>query len=246
MLPTNKKAKIGDIIQCSNPHSSRMAWKNKLGICSFDVNAEITSGDEWLAQHLYIISKEETKNGELIYDSVNTYIPERIIINHGDDGDGTLNNKNGYFPVIATTNKSLKIGDWIHNDSLIALPEPSQSFIQKYVSKYNEGNEIKEVMVEYEEYHGISQSIAEIYAVSESDNGRDYDKSFDEKLNELGREYKLKVNPNDNTITIKKIKDTWNREEVMELLNKCWIQATKKTIEPLTESGFSKWIGENL
>ena len=37
-------------------------------------------------------------------------------------------------------------------DSSLVLPQPSKQFIQKYVEEYNKGREIKEVLVEYEEY----------------------------------------------------------------------------------------------
>ena len=75
------------------------------------------------------------------------------------------------------------------------LPQPSQSFIEKYVEEYNKGNVITDVLVEYEN----SKTFME-YEIG------DYLKFPD-----------LKVNPKDNTITIKKIKDNYTREDLYML-----------------------------
>jgi hypothetical protein len=168
------------------------------------------------AQHLYFISDKKIREGDTFiysYDNNNSYLLTCLIItdliiisqerfNVGDISDW---NKKYCKKVIASTNPSLN------------LPKPLQSFINKYITEYNKGNIIEEVMIEYEEYHGLNQSIAEIYAVSESDNGNDYNKSFNFKLDSLGREYKIKVDKQ-NTITIKPIKSSWNRDEVIKLL----------------------------
>ena len=54
---------------------------------------------------------------------------------------------------------------------------------------------------------------------------------------------RLKINPKYNTITIKKIKDNWNREEVVKLLFKCkdFLQTYNKE-----SISFDKWIKETL
>ena len=110
-----------------------------------------------------------------------------------------LNNfigENGYNKVIATTNTSL----YIHQKETISLPErvfylpqPSQQFIQKYIEEYNKGNIITDVLVEYE------------YLLD--DNG-------------VIPYWNLKVNPKDNTITIKKVKDNYTKEELCQILEK--------------------------
>jgi hypothetical protein len=51
---------------------------------------------------------------------------------------------------------------------------------------------------------------------------------------------RLKVNPKDNTITIKKLKDSWNREEVITLIYKHTEDMFSQRIE------LDKWIEENL
>jgi hypothetical protein len=59
--------------------------------------------------------------------------------------------------------------------------------------------------------------------------------------------HRLKVNPKDNTITIKKVKDTWDREEVINLVYKLW-NAEIYTDNTTTweQEDLDKWIEENL
>ena len=75
------------------------------------------------------------------------------------------------------------------------LPQPSEGFLNKFVEEYNIGNIITEVLVEYVETDQVVKRF-------EGDEG--YDSSMTT----------LKVNPKDNTITIKKAKDSWTREEM--------------------------------
>ena len=106
------------------------------------------------------------------------------------------------------------------NDISLGLPQPSQQFIQKYIKEYNKGNVIANVLVEYE----IETNV--LFKVYESDP------------------IKLKVNPKDNTITIKKVKELWNREEFIELINK--FNNIMSNDQQLTQFGLDKWIEENL
>ena len=104
------------------------------------------------------------------------------------------------------------------------IPQPSQQFIEKYIEEYNKGNVITDIMIEYE-YSEVKEKL----------------------YNYLNNP---KINPKDNTITIKKVKDSWNREEVIELCKQAFIDGTyaggfgpdEKTIDSETE----KWIEENL
>lgn len=68
---------------------------------------------------------------------------------------------------------------------LTNLPQLSQSFIEKYVDEYNKGYIITDVMVEYEVRTDFTDSFDAIY----------------------GPAYKLKINPKNNTITIKNVKE---------------------------------------
>ena len=130
----------------------------------------------------------------------------------GNHTDYIAINKNGCKKIIATTDVSL------------GLPQPSQQFIQKYVEEYNKGNIITDVLIEYElisneEYFGNTVN---------PDNDVPY---FDEKL---------KINPKDNTITIKKVKDSWNREEILNDIEQAIIQGLD------IGQYRDKWIKENL
>ena len=181
-------------------------------------------------QHLYIISDDEIKEGDWCYDKR----PDE----NGDLVDIVYQVKNIEFElrtstekkIIATTDSSLEIFDKElsnrHSVKVnILLPQPSQQFIEKFIEEYNRGNVITDVLIEYElisneEYFGNTVNL-------------DYDVPyFDEKL---------KINPKDNTITIKKVKDSWNREEVENL-----IYAAMKDRCYTTVSEWRKWIEENL
>ena len=114
--------------------------------------------------------------------------------------------------IIATTDSSLLFGGPKSKEWVyLPLPKPSEGFIQKFVDSYNNGKPITEVDVELE----LS----------------DYDIACDR--------WKLKVNPKDNTITIKKVKDSWSRYEVVNLLQQ--FNNDKSGVFDCTG-----WIEENL
>lgn len=87
-------------------------------------------------------------------------------------------------------------------DTSLGLPQPSPAFIKKYISEYNKGNIIEKIMVEYFKIHV----------------GWEPDYSFEDEGIEGSKEtYQFipKVSK-DNTITISKVKDSWDRNEVIE------------------------------
>ena len=196
-------------------------------------------------QHLYIISDDEIKEGDWYYNSRLNQIFQSI-------------RKSGYskktddYKVIATTDTSLTKdirmlcksckgsgggfspkcitckgnGIRIEND---LSPQPSQQFIEKYIESYNRGKIITDVLVEYEEVN----------------IGPDLTKSLRYYPDNLT--LKLKVNPKDNTITIKKLKDSWNREEIVELLHKLNNDSYKYlNYKDLQNVRLTKWIEVNL
>lgn len=159
-------------------------------------------------QHLYIISDDEIKKGDYIYCTITNAI-EIAKYNH----DYLIRD---WKKVIATTDTSL----YIHQKETISLPErvfylpqPSQEFIQKYIEEYNRGNIITDVLVEYENKFEGKEYVDELDAY-----GYDKVKSI------------LKINSQDNNITIKIAKDSCSREEVDRLLDE---QASKTTAEML-------------
>ena len=98
--------------------------------------------------------------------------------------------------VIATTDTSLKIDNPNYDIGRLAyinLPQPSKQFIEKYIEEYNKGNIITDVLVEYE-YLLDDRAVLPYW--------------------------NLKVNTKDNTITIKKLKETYNKEELCQILEK--------------------------
>ena len=80
-------------------------------------------------------------------------------------------------------------------DASLGLPQPSQQFIEKYIEEYNKGNVITDVLVEYE-YLLDDRTVLPYW--------------------------KLKMNTKNNTITItiKKLKETYSKDEVYQILEK--------------------------
>lgn len=171
------------------------------------------------AFHLYIITDEEIKEGDWFYDGESVLQCSRVtdvII----DTQGQWSNIKTSRKIIATTDKSLTTDNrtFIFAQSERRhLSQPSESFIQRFIEEYNKGNVITDVMVEYAEHRS--------------------------KQGDYEGEY-LKINPKDNTITIRKVKDTWTREEVIELVNN-W-RKTSGENNILTKDTFNKWIAKNL
>lgn len=200
-------------------------------------------------QHLYILSDEEIKEGDYCIEFIKG-IPTNVLQIKGHDFKRCLHNYKKLKKIIATTDKSLTICDGcklklplenkthpsgkILRINHIELPQPSQSFIQKFIEEHNKSNNITEVTVEYEQY------------------------DFDEEWSEASGAYetykeRLKINPKDNTISIRKIKDSWNRDEHITNLLKyrkdyeqfrkdCYLGPNEKEIAEWSE----KWIEQNL
>ena len=134
--------------------------------------------------------------------------------------------------IIATTDTSLKViklSNLGENWKDISLPQPSQEFIQYFIEEYNKGNIITDVLVEYDDLH------------------KDYDEMG---LYNPNISIQLKVN-SDNTINIKSIKDSWNKEEV-DLEKSEFIHLffshhyTELSNKGITSEYIRKWIEENL
>ena len=108
-------------------------------------------------------------------------------------------------------------------NELLNLPSPSNSFIEKYIEEYNKGQAIEDVMIKMNTI-GCADSFLTLYP-----NG-------------------IKINPKYNTITIRRIKDSWNREDIKELL----FEYTKycnnifDSKSAVSVGDFTKWINENL
>ena len=251
MLPTNEK--VINTKEYQLLLSNSLFWTSKIEIERYTEGwfflnnssnhnscaITIPNVDIFKHQHLYITSDDEIKEGDWYFDGTDFIHKKSKHNNTLVDGNKQAKK------IIATTDTSLLIdtyinqGDTVKGDLIIKrgsdyttelrgkinLPQPSQQFIQKYIEEYNKGNIITEVMVEYElisneEYFGNTVN---------PDDDVPY---FDERL---------KINPKDNTITIKKIKDSYTKEEVENLIYTAMKDRCYTTI-----AEWKKWIEENL
>ena len=218
MLPTNEKALIHFGTPKNNLRYTRL-YKDSI---------------HHKYQHLYITSDDEIKEGDWCYDKVHQYIvriSKELLGNYL------------YKKIIATTDSSLEVivAEGPFATISKTLPQPSQSFIEVFVRKYNKGNIITDVLVEYEEI----KTWCNDGKVCVCNNP----KFCNENRNRL--KHILKVNPKDNTITIKKVKDSWSREEVEEfrtLADAIILSASDVLGKNYDEeyNNYFKWIEENL
>jgi hypothetical protein len=148
-------------------------------------------------QNLYIISDDEIKKGDwcLHKDGKGILCKVNLIF---EDKDLLLNNATKINPlefrkIIATTDTSLIIEDYNKEIGFNAynFPQPHQEFIEKYIECYNRGEVITDVLVEYEDFNW------------------DLLVSGKTIINQI-----LKINPKDNTITIKELKDSRYYQEL--------------------------------
>ena len=174
--------------------------------------------EDYIGHHLYIISDDEIKLFDCIYNNKENIVEQ---INSKTQLIFVLeeNKENQTFKkIIATTDKTLS------QTSRTEIPQPSQQFIQKFVEEYNKGNVITDVLVEYEL---ISNEEYFLNTINPDDDVPYFDED-------------LKINPKDNTITIKKAKDSWTREEILNDIEQAIIQ--RLDIGQYRD----KWIEENL
>lgn len=163
-------------------------------------------------QHLYILSDDETKA---------SLLEDGILLSQSDI----------YRNIIASTDSSLNI-QFKDGSGSYSMPSIPQSFIEKYISEYNKGNKIEEVMVEYNELYQFPDGSCSISAQG----------MLNIKMIE-----KIKLNP-DNTITIKPIKDNWTREEVANIIRdyRCRILALINMKHEVTNTFTENFIESNL
>lgn len=222
MLPTNEKAKPKDIIICNKDYEIKNLFAIK-GEMSVKLQSGCVDENYWDGQYLYITSDDEIKEGDWCinpkgypeifgYDFRAVYSREEIL---------------SCKKIIATTDSSLKINATSSGRYVKSLPQPSQSFIEKYVEGYNKGNVITDVLVEYEDISLLPFN--------------------DDRLSIWRKSLPIKISK-DNTITIKKVKSSYSEKE---LKDKLWeirkfYQSNKdlpyRHVRPL----FNKWIEENL
>ena len=179
--------------------------------------------------HLYIISTDKIKEGDWYITIKTNYIgkPSKCIkidaisvISQLEGSDNPNHTQYTEFKfakkIIATTDTSLNSlqGDKLLGGTIVkSLPQLSQQFIEKYIESYNKREVITDVLVEYE-YRN-------------------------DRITKGDMRTQLKVNSKDNTITIKKLKNSWNREEVFALI-------TTFNNAKVDAPNVLKWIENNL
>lgn len=194
-------------------------------------------------QHLYVTYNDEIKEGDFVIVTLDNFHLAKIlkidVVNNmfvvelfDFNGAKIRVFKSEIKKIIATTD-NIQVADYdnYHLDYNPSkhLPEPSQSFIEKYIKEYNKGNVITDVLVEYERTYlgkskiGVAPSGQPTY------------------INEGYSDWFLKVNPKDNTINIKPTKTGWNRNEVIELIHQY-----STDIHLYDPEYCDKWIEKNL
>jgi hypothetical protein len=226
MLPTDGKAILG-------------LGLSKQGMLIHYGNTINIENDQYFQkQHLYILSDDEIKDNDYYIEENHTFQTNCNFVR--------LNMNKDILKVIASTDSSLTVKDTtkeVYGKSPNKLlPSIPQSFIDLYVSEFNKGNKIEEVMVEYDE-HIESACICDTqekltkcihYGGGENCMRRFDDGKFWHKWD------MLKLNSG-NTINIRLIKDSWTREEVIGMLNQVNVLSCHKTDFDLEE-----WIESNL
>jgi hypothetical protein len=189
-----------------------------------------------LFQHLYIVSNEEIKEGDWfiydgkIYNEFKSSLTPNVTINIRlyPNLDLSEQFREVYLSdckkIIATTDPILCKQDDEYNATK-NLPQLQQSFIDKYISEYNKGNVITDVMVEYEDKFHYETTIY-----------KDSNKQI------------LKVNF-DNTINIQQIKDSYTRQELIDILYSAIMDCDKYDLDLHYNGNYKnlkEWIEQNL
>ena len=152
----------------------------------------------WTQMHI----NQDVTNTLNEYKRINTQHLYILSDEEVEEGDGITYAEAKQILQIKTHHSDFGLKIIASTDPLLNLPQPSQAFIEKYIAKYNKGNKIEEALIEYCNYW-------------EDYKGR----ITEDETKQVYRQFGPKINLKDNTITIKKIKDTWNREEVESLLH---------------------------
>lgn len=231
MLPTNEKAQITFVKHTQGKNVGKL----QIPVAGGEYRRLLNYDFE--PQHLYILSDEEIKEGDWVYDKLNNkvYQANSIVIHNMKSMEYEIFLEK----IIATTDGSLRLNSVkvpVSSDftleqisqNMPCLPQPSQQFIEKFVEEYNKGNVITDIMVEYEELSyqkELDKPIHKGLGVYRFDETVPYNK--------------LKISK-DNTITIRKCKESWSREEVLQLLRIAFFRNGGTKID------FDKWIEENL
>ena len=237
MLPTIQKPVKGTLL-FRNAFGDKSLWQYKetyTYTCGTEVYRTLGgSFEDWSVgmkpHHLYFTSNDKIEDNDWVIDKYNQiwqYLKGSLI---GHDIHGikrfSTDNMEGHEckKIISSTDLSLK------------LPSPSEEFIQRYVESYKK-EIITDVLVEYETIvtgqcdcmcHKPGLVVMHVMACCHP------------KHKEV-----VKVDLKNNTISTKKLKNSWNREEVLFLISKYHIAicVDKTHVNP---GDITKWFEENL
>jgi len=194
-------------------------------------------------QHLYIISDDEIKEGDYKYNSKTNCIGK-----HNREGKGLpdeLKKASEWCKkIIATTdislaNQCIRKDHTLTNNYSNVLPQPSQQFITKYIESYNKGEVNTDVLVEYE-----SSIIGQCNCICHKPG---YTVLHCFPCCHPHYIDSIKINPKDNTITIKQLKVSWNKEEVIENMWLAYKESNTIFVnEASTRREFDRWITKIL
>lgn len=250
-----------------------LATQNKSNICLLKSNklnygAEFISSSNTTAQHLYILSDDEIKEGDWVLYGEDSIMQVKSSYDNdvtgddiwlGDSLNGLATQKNFCKKVITTTDKLLK-SDWVYKNNII--PQIPQSFIEYFITEYNKGNIITDVMVEYEysnRLNGDGESIGfkvhepvklklnpdNTINISTAKNHiiNDFTKELKKEFSDVNLDY-LDFAADRFVNNISAVKDSWTREEVHNLMMQAWIFGESKPNQHYSIR--EKWIEDNL
>lgn len=208
-----KKHKV--VMLSTNQKSHIYYNKQTKGLWNSDTVLYETS-DDIIAKHLYIVSDEQIKDKDWFVNDQGVWQCNNGIIPKG------LNPRK----IIATTdtlNNVLENTPTKYQRTITKLPQPSQSFVEVFVKEYNKSNIITDVLVEYEtKIIGYEPGV-----VGDIDIFGDV----------------LRLHSKENTITIKKVKDSWGREEVIEYMWKAYKESNTIFVDEIAlKINFNTWI----
>lgn len=175
---------------------------------------------DWKPQHLYITSDEEIKEGDWVYNSISNELEKWSYKGWIEAPDFEYL---GYFKIIATTNTSLIS----INEQYFDVNKSRKSAVleQKTLPKIPQ-RFIEKWIEEYNKGNVITEVMVEYNKKGIIQRGRGGER----------------------TITIRKIKESWSREEVIELLHKS-LNANvvfNDKFNKIFHEQLDEWIKENL
>lgn len=146
-------------------------------------------------QHIYITSDEEIKEDDwYLYWLDNKWELMKCRDQFEADNCNTHSMiASNCYKIIATTDQSLE------------LPQIPQSFIEMFITEYNKGNVIEDVMVEYTDIHHICGL-------------QGFNPNLKDKCPACDKEESIPIFTTDNTINISLIKDSYTHLEVCQIV----------------------------